>query len=265
MVDFSLRQLGKIVYDNCGLDYQSNLGSLETKVAKRLQELSVTTWEYIRYLERNELEWDLLIQQLTINETYFYREEKQLRVFQELVGQLSKKEKGPIRIWSAACSTGEEPYSLAMLIDELGLFVEGEVEIIATDIDKRVLQTARNGAYGKHSLSFRRIPSEWLSTYFEEHEREFVVKDSIRKFVRFKHLNLLDKTAMNAENGYDIIFCRNVLIYFDQPTIQKVVTHYYKALNQTGHLFLGHSENISSMGTGFETVSTSSTFYYRKG
>ncbi len=264
MEDFSLKQLGKLVYDKCGLNYLSTLGTLESKISKRLQTLSLTTWEYIRFIQSTPSEWDQLIELLTINETYFFREEKQLKVFQELVSQMKLNMNRPIRIWSAACSTGEEPYSLAMMIRELEIPIE-HFEIHATDIDKRVLQVAKNGTYNKQSLSFRRIPQDWLEKFFIESDKEFQVHDDIRNMVHFHHLNLLDHDAMNAQRNFDFIFCRNVLIYFDQTTIKHVVSNFYQSLNQQGFLFLGHSENISSMGIGFETVSTSSSFYYRKG
>ncbi|WP_456279174.1 CheR family methyltransferase [Bacillus sp. AK128] len=266
MENIALNQLGKLVYDYCGLNYLSNLSSLESKIAKRLQELDMSLWSYIRLLENSKEEWDFLMVLLTINETYFYREDKQLSVFQKTVlPALREKQVNPIKIWSAACSTGEEPYSLAMSILDSAIYTPNEVSITGTDINKKVLQTAINGIYNKRSLSFRRIPEAWLSTYFEEQPNEYHIKENIKEMVSFKYLNLLDEHLMRDQNQFDVIFCRNVLIYFDADTIKKVATYFYHSLKKGGLLFLGHAENITNMGIGFETISTDGTFYYRKG
>ncbi|WP_246945136.1 CheR family methyltransferase [Bacillus pinisoli] len=266
MENIALTQLGQLVYNYCGLNYLSNLPSLEAKVSKRLQELNVTLWSYIKILEESAEEWDVLMVLLTINETYFYREDKQLSVFQHTVlPSLNKKHVKPIKIWSAACSTGEEPYSLAMSVLDSGIYSSDEVQIIGTDINKKVLNTAKGGTYNKRSLSFRRIPERWLTSYFYDNPNDYQIKGEAKEMVSFKYLNLLDDRSMRSESGYDVIFCRNVLIYFDAETIKKVATYFYHSLKKDGLLFLGHAENISNMGIGFETISTDGTFYYRKG
>lgn len=268
MGNLGLQQLGQLVYEYCGLNYLNNLPSLEMKTAKRLQELDLTSmWSYLRVLEESKAEWDLLIEVLTINETYFYREDKQLLVFQHKVlpSVLSTKPTQPIKVWSAACSTGEEPYSLAMTVVDSGMYSSNEVRIVGTDINKKVLQFATAGMYSKRSLSFRRIPQTWLETYFTDVTDEYEVRDTIKQMVSFKYLNLLDEEKMSDEQEYDVIFCRNVFIYFDQETIKKIATSFYHSLKKGGLLFLGHAETISNMGIGFETINTDGTFYYRKG
>lgn len=267
MEQFTLKQLGQQVYDYCGLNYLNNISSLESKISPRLQSLSLSLWEYLKLLENDPHEWDTLVEILTINETYFFREDKQLTFFQETIlpALKVKKPSQPIRIWSAACSTGEEPYSLAMLILDSGLLEQHDVQIIGTDINKKVLAVAKKGTYSKKSLSFRRIPPIWLNKYFEEGKEEYKVKDTVKGMVDFEYLNLLDKEKMSLQNQFDIIFCRNVLIYFDQETMRKVTSSFFQSLVSGGHLFLGHAENISNMGIGFETISTEGTFFYRKG
>ncbi|MDZ5474109.1 protein-glutamate O-methyltransferase CheR [Bacillus sp. 31A1R] len=258
MDNISLKQLSQIVYYYCGLNYVNNLSSLEVKISKRLQDLNLSIWEYIRLLEESKSEWDQLVELLTINETYFYREEKQLTVLRDYI---LPQHHQPLKIWSAACSTGEEPYSLAIVLSQSD--VKGQVT--GTDINKRVLEAASNGVYNKRSLSFRRIPPQWLSTYFDESENEYSVKESIKELVEFKYLNLLDEKSMQNQQNYDVIFCRNVLIYFDAETVEKVVRYFYHSLKKGGYLFLGHAENISNLNIGFETLNTQGTFYYRKG
>lgn len=265
MEKVAIAQLGQLVYNYCGLNYLDNLSTLEMKVIKRIKELNLSTWNYLSFIESNPLEWDVLTELLTINETYFYREDKQLNVFREKVlkeldGVNSEE---PIKVWSAACSSGEEPYSLAMMA--LDSEITRTCKIQGTDINKRVLQIGEKGAYSKRSLSFRRVPDRLLKTYFDDQGDLYSLKQSVRDMVTFKRLNLLDELSMSAERGYDVIFCRNVLIYFDSETIKKVVTSFHHSLKKGGYLFLGHAENISNMGLDFETISTNGTFYYRKG
>lgn len=268
MENLALNQLGQLVYDYFGLNYLNNLSSLEMKMLKRLNELNINSlWSYIRYLEENQSEWEHLIELLTINETYFYREDKQLLVYQNTILPLLKASSSnrPVKIWSAACSTGEEPYSLAIMTIDSGLYGPSEIEIIGTDINKRVLRIAENGTYGKKSLSFRRIPQHWLQTYFHETSTNYEITDVVKEMISFDYLNLLDETKNNRKEEYDVIFCRNVLIYFDEETIKKVVTAFYHALKKGGYLFLGHAETITKLDTGFETINMNGTFYYRKG
>lgn len=266
MDNLALRHLSQLVYDYCGLNYTTNLPSLELKINKRLKELSMSSWwSYIRYLEDHEVEWDILVELLTINETYFYREEKQLMIYQrEILPSLAAKE-DHIRIWSAGCSTGEEPYSLAILTLEAETGHFANVKIDATDINKKVLEIAKAGVYSKKSLAFRKTPKEWLVRRFHESPNTYSIRDEIKAMVNFCHLNLLDKNLGVEQEKYDVIFCRNVLIYFDEATIKKVVTLFYQALKKGGYLFLGHAETITKFDIGFETMNSNGTFYYRKG
>lgn len=264
MEELALNQLAKIVYDYCGLNYLNNLSSLKMKICKHLQELNIqSVWGYIRFLEENPSEWEYFIELLTVNETYFYREDKQLYVFQNKILQELISSNRPVKIWSAGCSTGEEPYSLAMLTVDSNI-EENKIQIIGTDINQRVLRVAKSGIYSKNSLSFRRIPPHWLQTYFHETSTDYEVKDHIKNMVSFHYLNLLDEVANGKNEEFDVIFCRNVLIYFDQETIKKVVTAFYHALKKGGYLFLGHAETISQLDIGFETINTNGTFYYIK-
>lgn len=266
MENLALKQLGQLVYDYCGLNYLANLDSLEMKIQKRLSVLHMgSIWSYIRYLERTSNEWDPLMELLTINETYFYREDKQLEVFQKniLLKLTSTSADSEIKVWSAACSTGEEPYSLAILAKEKNQ--QHQLKITATDINKKVLTIAEEGKYNKRSLSFRRIPTQWLEKYFIQTTDTFELQPDIKQLVSFEYLNLLGKDIHNIVGEYDVIFCRNVLIYFDEETVKKVIICFYNALKKGGYLFLGHAETIYKLDIGFETINDNGTFYYRKG
>ncbi|GAE25981.1 chemotaxis protein methyltransferase CheR [Halalkalibacter wakoensis JCM 9140] len=267
MEHYALNQLGQIVYNYCGLNYLDNLPSLQSKVTKRLQDLgNISLYNYIKYIEQHPTEWEVLVEILTVNETYFFREDKQLSVYQEIVlpSLQEKDSQQPIKVWSAACSTGEEPYSLAMTTLDSPHQLSRTVQIVGTDISKRVLHTAEQGVYSKHSLSFRRMPEHWLKQYFTEHPDKYALNPKVKNMVEFQYLNLLDETNMGRRQEYDVIFCRNVLIYFNTETVKKVASSFYHSLKKGGVLFLGHAETISNMGIGFETISTNGTFYYRK-
>lgn len=260
-------QLAELIYEYCGIDFLKNLSSLENKISERLKELGLTCWEYGGYLRVEPKEWDTLIELITVNETYFFREENLMEEFQKVILPQYKDRtpNNPLRIWCCACSSGEEPYTLAILSEETGLFEAGAVKIIASDINKKVLEKAKRGGYNKKSFSFRTMPKEILDKYFISFEEEYKVKDSIRNMVDFRCLNLLDDNITERIGKVDIILCRNVLIYFDKKTINKVIGTLYSALTTGGYLLLGHAETITGMDTGFETIYAPSTFYYRKG
>lgn len=267
MDTFGLIQLAEQIYNYCGIDFFKNLSSLESKIFERLKELGLSCWEYGGYLRSEPTEWDNLIELITVNETYFFREENLLEEFQKAILPQYKNRtpNNPLRIWCAACSSGEEPYTLGMLIKETGLFEPGAVQIIASDINKKVLEKANEGLYKKNSFTFRNMPEGMLDKYFEQFEKEYKVIDSIRNMVDFRHINLLDKNLVCRVEKTDIIMCRNVLIYFDLKAIQKIVNSLYDILKPGGYLLLGHAETITGLNNGFETIYTPSTFYYRKG
>lgn len=262
MENLAWQQFAKLVYDYCGLDYRKNLDALEMKLAKRLKTLQMPTlWRYMSYLDNNTDEWGQVVEILTINETYFYREDKQLNVYQQhILPTLT----GPVNVWSAACSTGEEPYSLAIMSKQAGRDATS-VQITATDINQRVLQVAKQGAYAKRSLSFRRIPPAWLEAHFLADDTHYYIDPTVQQMVHFDYLNLLDIAHNGPTEQFDVIFCRNVLIYFDEATIKRVVSGFHRALKKGGHLFLGHAETISHFDIDFKTVHSEGTFYYQKG
>lgn len=261
--DMYVKDLGKMIYDFCGLNYLNNPSSLALKVSKRLSVLNMSYREYTEFLKRNQQEWNNLIELITNNETYFFREESQLNELSNaILPQLRNKK--CIRIWSAACSTGEEPYSLAMTIAESGIVPLESVRIIATDINRKVLQIARRGWYHKNSLCFRRTPKEMLDKYFFPQDEGFQIKSFLKDRIEFRHSNLLNDEDMAADEKVDIIFCRNVLIYFDSVTTRRVIANFYNRLHPGGFLFLGHAETITGMNTNFETINARATFYYRK-
>ncbi|KAB2952968.1 protein-glutamate O-methyltransferase CheR [Heliorestis acidaminivorans] len=266
MVQEEWTKLAKRIYQYCGIDFINQEATLTAKLTSRLQELGLTIHEYLLYLNSNPAEWDKLIEHITINETYFFREEKALEAFSAILQEYQyRKDTEVLRIWSAACSSGEEPYTLAMLIKESGLFPRGSVQIVASDIDSKILEKAQRGRYGKKSLSFRKMPEVMLRKYFFATGEDYQINDELKEMITFRKLNLLEPYLVGKMEKVDIIFCRNVLIYFDGPVIQKIIHRFADIIKPGGYLFLGHAETIHGTKSPFETIYQYSAFYYRKG
>ncbi|MBP0463931.1 protein-glutamate O-methyltransferase CheR [Roseomonas sp. PWR1] len=202
----------------------------------------------LRYEDRDGEEMQLLINEMTVNETYFYREDYQLRALaSEMMPELAARRRGEtLRIWSLPCSTGEEPYSIALHLTENWPGLETvDVEIVASDIDTRALSRARAGVYGERAL--HNLPPEMRARYFESAGPErWRIAAPIRGAVRFTATNLSDPAEMARHRGlYDVIFCRNLLIYFDDASRRQAGTALYEALRPGGFVCLGHSEAMS--------------------
>lgn len=256
-----LIHLATMIRDKIGIDMLKNTESLERKLAARLQELDVSVWGYVQYVKKNPTEWDRIIDYITINETYFFREEEQLDEFKKTLQSITKKH---VRIWSAACSMGEEAYTLAIIAKET-LPAGTTVEIIATDINEDVLDTAKLGIYSKNSLSFRRLPADKIARYFDEVVGGYQIKETYKNMVKFSSFNLVDTQKWIFMREFDVIFCRNVLIYFDEETNKQVIEQFYESLGEKGMLFLGHSDPYRQIYTGFKFIRTPKTLYLQKG
>jgi chemotaxis protein methyltransferase CheR len=242
--------------------------TVERRLADRVEALDLGGFEdYVRYLRqhaRGVSELELAVELLATNETYFFRELPQLRAFEHrILPQL--RELGEVRrslsLWSAGCSTGEEVYTLAILVAASELFGGFTVRVLGSDISRRVLQVARKGVY--RDSSFRAMPSQY-ARHFTSDDEGMIVAPAIRAVCHFAHLNLLDDARAVLIGRVDAIFCRNVLIYLDLETRQKVVRMFYDRLHPGGFLMLGHSESLLHMQTSFETVQVDGVLAYRK-
>jgi len=211
--------------------------------------------EYLRELKKNDELLNEFINFLTINVTEFYRNPEQWEVLKNeiLPGLLKKKQK--LKIWSAACSTGEEPYTLVMLLNN---FTElRDIAVLASDIDKEALRKAKEGIYNKRSLE--KLHVEYISRYFTKKDDFFVIKDNIKSRVEFFYLDLLkDKYPADC----DLIVCRNVLIYFTEEAKDLVYSGFSKSLNEGGVLFIGSTEQI--MNAHRYNLAPSRNFFYYK-
>jgi chemotaxis protein methyltransferase CheR len=259
MSDEEFRQLRDHVYQYCGLHFtEDSKYLLEKRLGKRLQHHGLSTFKdyyyLLRYNPQKEQEMTEVVDALTTNETYFFREEFQLKTFtQEILPELRRRKEAQgqkkLRIWSAGCSTGEEPYTIAMLLLETPGFADWQIEIIGTDISQRVLQGARRGIYG--TSAFRSTDPVYQQRYFTEVEGKFRIADQVRRLVTISHLNLFDSARILLLGKMDVVFCRNVIIYFDLVAKKRVIESFHDRLHPEGFLLLGHSESLMSVTNAF--------------
>ncbi|MFW6051205.1 MAG: CheR family methyltransferase [Myxococcota bacterium] len=265
------RLIRDLVNEFCGIDFgDETIYVVERRLRERLQSLGLEDFEqyyqYLRYHPDASPELERAVDELTTNETYFFREEYQLKAFaSEVLPELRERNiaQGSRRLalWSAGCSTGEEAYTLAMVVQETGLFEGWDVRIFGNDISRRVLKSARRAVYGPSS--FRAMPAQY-ERYFVETPEGKQVHPSIRSMCHFGHLNLLDQGRAAIVGRVDGIFCRNVLIYFDAASRRKVIDNFYERLVPGGYLMLGHSESLLHVTTAFELAHLTSDLVYRK-
>ncbi len=262
--DYEFDRISGLVYSLCGINLGSGKKELVTaRLAKRLNELKLQSYDaYLKYLSGDESGYELLqlIDVITTNVTSFFREMHHFDYIREHILPEYKIKSEKIRIWSAGCSSGEEPYSMAVILfEEIGNLMLRDVKILATDISTNILAKAKEGVYDRQLVNG--VPKTLLGKYFDafkepdEYGRPvylYKVKSDIRSVVRFARLNLMEDWPMKGP--FKIIFCRNVMIYFDKKTQEKLVGKYYGLLETGGHLFIGHSENLSSISHSFKYI-----------
>lgn len=264
------RLIRDIIKDYCGLFFDdTSRYLLEKRLSRRIRNHHLNDfrayYRFIRYDKRAEEELTAIMDLLTVNETYFFREKNQLRAFSEEILEELKalnRDRKTLRVWSAGCSTGEEPYTIAMLINESGYFNGWDIEIHGSDINQRVLQTARRGVYRKNS--FRTTEPYFMSKYFIEEDGSFRISDAAKKHVNFSYLNLLDPFKSKFLGMMDVIFCRNVMIYFDSASRRRVIENFHDRLVDGGYLLLGHAESLINISTAFTLKHLKNDMVYQK-
>lgn len=218
----------------------------------------------LRYDAEREQHWTALMDRLAVPETYFWRQPDQIRAFAQIVApeHFAAHPGRPLRVWSAACCSGEEPISLAIALDQEGLLDRMPIEIVASDASPALVQRARRGIYGERS--FRSLPSELRARYFQSHGERWRVESRIHERIRWATANLVDSSSVRALAAVDVIFCRNVFIYFSDETITRVTQSFAEGLAEDGRLFLGASESLTRLETPFELTELGSAFVYVK-
>src|SRR5580698_2056933 len=264
------RRLAEFLYRQTGMVFtEAKRYYVERRISERMFATSRRSFtEYFAYLRGMELkEVEELINAFTVNETYFYREDHQLACLTTdlLKERVAAKRPGEtIRIWSAPCSTGEEPYSIAMWLLENWRDVDAyDIEILGSDIDTQVLEAAAEGIFGKRALM--RLPPDLVAHYFHELDGErWQILDDLRQSVRFSRVNITDTRETRSQGRFDVIFCRNVLIYFDDESRRIAAENLYANLLPGGFICLGHTESMSRISPLFEVCRYSDAIVYRK-
>lgn len=264
------RLIRDLIYNHCGLFFDSDSKYLlDRRLLQRISHHSLSGfreyYQFLKYDRKKDEEISDIMDILTTNETYFFRESFQLKAFtDEILPELKilKQRDRTLRIWSAGCSTGEEPYTIAMLMLELDCFQGWRIEIVGSDISQRVVQYARKGIYGKSS--FRSTEDRYRRRFFTETEGGYRICDEVRELVTISHMNLFDANRLALLGKMDVIFCRNVIIYFDQASKKRVIESFYNTLRGGGYLLLGHSESLMNVSTAFALRHLKNDMVYQK-
>jgi chemotaxis protein methyltransferase CheR len=272
MTEAEFRMFSELVRSYCGLHFASESRYLlEKRVGRRMLELEIPSFAAYHYRLRNDNSLDpelaKLVDELTTNETYFLRERNQLRaLLEEILPELGLRRRdqggGPLNIWSAGCSSGEEPYSIVMLALEAGLLPGRDLRVYASDISRPALLKARRGVY--REASFREMDASTRRKYFSEKDGLWRISDAVKTHVDFIHLNLFDRSRIALLNQMDVILCRNVIIYFDAETKRSAIQTFYEKLRPAGFLLLGHSESLINLSSAFELRHLQREMVYRR-
>jgi chemotaxis protein methyltransferase CheR len=268
------KQLRDFIYAKSGIFFnESKMYFLENRLTRRIQELGLKAYsDYVAILQgpKGAEELKKLFVEITTNETSFWRNPPQIEAFQNIVlpeaaKKARERNQTRVRIWSAACSSGEEPYTLAMVCQELkDTVLKGlTAEILGTDISEKVLAQAQDGIYGSYTL--RNLTPEQMTRHFQSLGGDlFQVKPELQRLITFKHFNLVDYSGYKLLGNFDVIFCRNVLIYFDDTVKAGVLKGFHGQLHPSAYLLVGHSESIHAYNVGFELLHFSKAMGYRK-
>ncbi len=261
--DFELYR--KLIYDESGITFSAtNRSILESRLKERLREKKLESLrEYYGLITRDREELKTLLDSVTTNLTRFFRNQAHFDAVEKYVVPELVKLRGPggdrkLRFWSAGCSTGEEPYTIAMLLKEC-LPAGWSFEVVASDISLKCLMVGKEAFYADARI--QGIPETYLAKYFERKPGGYAIKEDLKKLVRFDYHNLKNDSGLR---NLDVVFCRNVLIYFDEAAQKATVERFWEAMAPKSFLFIGHSESLFGMNTRFEFVKTDWACFYRK-
>lgn len=247
LTDNEFLEFVQYMHKNYGIDLSKKRILIEGRLSNLIEKKGMNSFsQYLESIKRNNKEEiTMLINKLTTNYTYFYREENHFNFLKDVILPFEEKNNKTktLNIWSAGCSSGEEPYTLAMVVDDYFKFTGSKwnIQILASDISENVLSKAREGIYTADSI--KNLPDSYKKRYFEKTSdgKHRIVQD-IRKYISFKVFNLMD--PVSTRNKYDVIFCRNVMIYFNATTKMDIVNKFYEASKPGGYLMIGHAETI---------------------
>ncbi len=263
--DADFERFRSLIYNESGIHFSSsNRTILESRLKERLRLAKLdTVGEYYRHVSGNQDELKILLDAVTTNLTRFFRNAAHWETFEkyvipDLVERKRQSGDRTIRIWSAGCSTGEEPYTLAMFLTEI-LPPGFTFEILASDLSLKSVLTGQEGFYAESRVTG--VPEKYLDKYFEKRDGGYQVIDALKRHIKFDYHNLKNDSG---RRNLDIIFCRNVLIYFDEAAQEAVVNRFWDALAPHSFLFIGHSESLFGMKTRFTFLKTDWACIYAK-
>jgi chemotaxis protein methyltransferase CheR len=273
MKEETFEGLRKIIYDKFGIHFSSSKKYLlSTRLSKLLRERNINDFDkYLNILNSGASGFELrkIADTVTINETFFFRAKEQLDVLEktivrDIIESKAGFSKNIFKIWSAACSSGEESYTLAMIIKEKiqTQFPDVQFQIYGTDINSNVINKARAGVY--HDYAMKDVPPQYMMKYFVKKGKEYHISEDIKKMVSFSMINLYDKEQMRLQKNFDLVICANVLIYFDINSKKTVLEHLYNSLNESGYLFVGYSESLFGVSDKFKMIHYPKAIVYKK-
>jgi chemotaxis protein methyltransferase CheR len=273
MSNSEYRMICELLRNRCGLHFdERNRYLVEKRLARRVVELELGTFAAYHYHLRSghegDEEFSRVIDELTTNETYFFRERRQLEALigeiipEQLMRKRSLGSRVPVNVWSAGCSSGEEPCSIVMMGLEAGLRPGEDFRVYASDIARSMLRKSRQGVY--REASFRETESHLRDKYFAEKEGLNRISEDVKKEIDYVHLNLTDRSKIELLGSMDSILCRNVIIYFDLETKKNVIGTFHDKLSPGGYLLLGHSESLINVTSAFELCQLEDELVYRR-
>lgn len=272
--DTEFIQLRDFLYQQCGIFIAENRKYLvENRLSSRLRELGLRSfgeyYNYLRYDANRSVEMNKLFENMTTNETSFFRNGPQLDVFRDkvlipLLNELRAKGQKKLRIWSAGCSSGEEPYTLAIILHEVlkQELPSWDIKITANDLSLAMLASARKGLYNDYAI--RTTPPDMLAKHFIKEGNLYRIDPALQKLVNFGQINLSDKVQLSKVERSHIVFCRNVIIYFDDEMKRSVINSFYDNLLPGGYLLIGHSESLHNISRAFKPDHYAGAIVYRK-
>jgi chemotaxis protein methyltransferase CheR len=263
--DADFEQYRTLIYNESGITFTpTNRSILESRLKERLREKSLNSVkDYYGIITKSQEEMKSFLDSITTNLTRFFRNQAQFDALEHyVVPELVKLKKASgnttIKIWSAGCSTGEEPYTIAMLLSKI-LSPPWKYEIIASDLSLQCLMIAKEGSYAESRIVG--VPDDYLKKYFEKIGDGYKVNQDIKSKIRFDYHNLKNDSG---QRGFDVVFCRNVIIYFDEVAQAAVINRFWDAMASKSFLFIGHSESLFGMATKFEFLKTDWATLYGK-
>ena len=274
VTDDEFVQLRDFIYQQSGIFIAENRKYLvENRLSNRIKELNLKTfgeyYYFLRFDASRKTELTKLFEVITTNETSFFRNPPQLKVFQEKIlpatlEEIKKKGVKKLRIWSAGCSTGEEPYTLAIILHEVlkTELPQWDIKITANDLSEVVLKAARQGRYSEYAL--RTTPPEIIAKYFLKKDAVYDISPRLKPIINFAPINLSDRLMLKRNERSHIIFCRNVIIYFDDEMKRQVIESFYDNLLPGGCMLIGHSESLHNISRTFKPEHHVGTIVYRK-